>query len=85
MCVLVGSKKNSSSQGDKALSEFTLLDESIMSEERLAFEKFNRHKQPLDEFFMKETATVSYTNLLPILKLVLLLSHGQAKQCGKMF
>ena len=52
--------------------------ESSMSEERLAFEKFNRHKQPLDEFFMKQTAIVSYTYLLPILKLVLLLSHGQA-------
>ena len=49
-----------------------------MLEKRLAFEKFNRHEQRLDEFFMKQTGIVSYTNLLPILKLVLVLSHGQA-------
>ena len=49
-----------------------------MSEKRLAFEKFNRHEQQLDEFFMKQTGIVSYTNLLLILKLVLVLSHGQA-------
>ena len=35
----------SSSQGDKALSEFTSFHESSMSEKRLAFEKFNRHEQ----------------------------------------
>ena len=78
MCALVGSKIVSSCQGDKALSEFTSFHESSMSEKRLAFEKFNRHEQRLDEFFMKQTGIVSYTNLLPILKLVLVLSHGQA-------
>ena len=78
VCALVGSKIISSSQGDKALSEFTSFHESSMSEKRLAFEKFNRHEQRLDEFFMKQTGIVSYTNLLPILKLVLVLSHGQA-------
>ena len=77
VCALVGSKIISSSQGDKALSEFTSFHESSMSEKRLAFEKFNRHEQRLDEFFMKQTGIVSYTNLLPILKLVLMLSHGQ--------
>ena len=49
-----------------------------MSEKRLAFEKFNRHEQRSDKFFIKQTGIVSYTNLLPILKLVLVLSHGQA-------
>ena len=78
MSAFVGSKIISSSQGDKALSEFTSFHESSMSEKRLAFEKFNRHEQRLDEFFMKQTGIVSYTNLLPILKLVLVLSHGQA-------
>ena len=78
MSAFVGSKIISSSQGDKALSEFTSFHESSMSEKRLAFEKFNRHEQQLDEFFMKQTGIVSYTNLLLILKLVLVLSHGQA-------
>ena len=32
----------------------------------------------MDKFFIKQTGIVSYTNLLPILKLVLVLSHGQA-------
>ena len=45
VCALVGSKIISSSQGDKALSEFTSFHESSMSEKRLAFEKFNRHEQ----------------------------------------
>ena len=49
-----------------------------MSEKRLAFERFNRHEQRLDEFFMKQTGIVSYRNLLSILKLLLVLSHGQA-------
>ena len=53
-----------------------------MSEKRLAFERFNRHEQRLDEFFMKQTGIVSYTNLLLILKLVLVLSHGQANLEG---
>ena len=78
MCALVGSKIISSSQGDKALSEFTSFHESSMSEKRLAFEKFDRHEQRLYEFFLKQTGIVSYTNLLSILKLVLVLSHGQA-------
>ena len=77
VCALVGSKIISSSQGDKALSEFTSFHESRMSKKRLAFEKFNTHEQRLDEFFTKQTGNVSYTNLLPILKLVLVLSHGQ--------
>ena len=79
MCALVGSKIVSSCQGDKALSEFTSFHESSMSEKRLAFEKFNRHEQRLDEFFMKQTRIVRYTaNLLPILKFVLVLNDGQA-------
>ena len=45
VCVLVGSKIISSSQGDKALPEFTWFQKSSMSEKRLAFEKFNRHEQ----------------------------------------
>ena len=53
-----------------------------MLEKRLAYEKFNRHEQQLDEFFMKQTGIVSYTNLLLILKLVLVLSHGQANLEG---
>ena len=65
VCALVGSKIISS-QGDKALSEFTSFHESSMSEKRFAFEKLNRHEQRLDEFFMKQTGIVSYTNLLPI-------------------
>ena len=76
VCALVGSKIISSSQGDKALSEFTSFHESSMSEKRLAFEKFNRHEQRSDKLFMKQTGVISYTNLLPILKLVLVLSHG---------
>ena len=78
VCALVGSKIISSSQGDKALSEFTSFHESSMSEKRLVFEKFNRHDQRLGEFFMKQTGIVSYTNVLPNLKLVLVLSHVQA-------
>ena len=38
MSAFVGSKIISSSQGDKALSEFTSFHESSMSEKRLAFE-----------------------------------------------
>ena len=78
MSAFVGSKIISSSQGDKALSEFASFHESSMSEKRLAFEKFDRHEQRLYEFFLKQTGIVSYTNLLSILKLVLVLSHGQA-------
>ena len=78
VCALVGSKIISSSQGDKALSEFTSFHESSMSEKRLAFEKFDRHEQRLYEFFLKQTGIVSYTSLLSILKLVLVLSHSQA-------
>ena len=76
-CAL-GSNIISSSQGDKALLEFTSFHGSSMLEKRLAFEKFNRYEQRLDEFFMKQTGIVSYTNQLSILKLVLVLSHGQA-------
>ena len=78
VCALVGSKIISSSQGDNVVSEFTSFHEFSISEKRLAFEKFNRHEQRLDKFFMKQTGIVGYTNMLPILKLVVVLSHGQA-------
>ena len=39
---------------------------------------FWKIQQRLDEFFKEQTGIVSYTNLLPILKLVLVLSYGQA-------
>ena len=77
MRVLVGLKIMPSTQADKALSEFTSFHESCMSEKRSDFEKFKRHKDRLDDFFMK-TEIGSYKNLLSILKLVLVLSHGQA-------
>ena len=48
-----------------------------MSEKRSDFEKFKRHKDRLDDFFMKAEIG-SYKNLFSILKLVLELSHGQA-------
>ena len=77
MRVLVGLKIVPSTQADKALSEFTSFHESCMSEKRSDFEKFKRHKDRLDDFFMK-TEIGSYKNLFSILKLVLVLSHGQA-------
>ena len=78
MCFLVGSKIVSTDQADKALSVFSSFYESCMSERKFAFKAFDRSKQRLDEFFMKKTDVGSYKNLLPILKLVLVLSHGQA-------
>ena len=77
MRVLVGLKIVPSTQADKALSEFTSFHESCMSEKRSDFEKFKRHKDRLDDFFMK-TEIGSCKNLFSILKLVLVLSHGQA-------
>ena len=77
MHVLVGLKIVPSTQVDKALSEFTSFHESCMSEKRYDFEKFKQHKDRLDDFFMK-TEIGSYKNLFSILKLLLVLSHGQA-------
>ena len=77
MRVLVGLKIVPSTQADKALSEFTSFHESCMSEKRSDFEKFKRHKDRLDDFFMK-IEIGSYKNLFSILKLVLVLSRGQA-------
>ena len=77
MRVLVGLKIVPSTQADKALSEFTSFHESCMSEKRSDFEKFKRHKDRLDDFFMK-TEIGSCKNLFSILKLVLVLSRGQA-------
>ena len=74
MRVLVGLKIVPSTHADKALSEFNSFHESCMSEKRSDFEKFKRHKDRLDDFFMK-TEIGSYKNLF---KLVLVLSHGQA-------
>ena len=74
VCALVGPKIISSFQGDKALSEFTLFHES-RCQKKIGFWKI---QQRLDEFFKEQTGIVSYTNLLPILKLVLVLSYGQA-------
>ena len=46
----------------------------------LAYQKkigFWKIQQRFDEFSKEQTGIVRYTNLLPILKLVLVLSHGQ--------
>jgi len=78
MCSLVGSKIVTSDQADKALSEFSLFHKSAMSERKIVFQVFDRAEERLDEFFIKKTDILGYKNLLPILKLVLVLSHGQA-------
>ena len=67
-----------SSQADLALSEFSSFYYTNLRERKTSFESFQKERDRLDDFYVKETNICNYEILSSVSKLVLVLSHGQA-------
>ena len=67
-----------SSQADQALSEFSSFYHTSLRERKTSFESFQKERDRLNDFYVKETDISNYKNLSSVFKLVLVLSHGQA-------
>ena len=66
-----------SSQADQALSEFSSFYHTSFRERKTSFEFFQKERDSLDDFYVKETDISNYKNLSSVFKLVLVFSHGQ--------
>ena len=67
-----------SSQADLALSEFSSFYYTGLRERKTSFESFQKERDRLDDFCVKETNICNHEILSSVSKLVLVLSHGQA-------
>ena len=74
---LVHLKMICSSQADQALSEFSSFYHTSLRERKTSFESFQKERDRLDDFYVKETDISNYKNLSSVFKFVLVLSHGQ--------
>ena len=66
------------SQADLALYEFSSFYYTSLRERKTSFESFQKERDRLDDFYIKETSIYNYKILSSVFKLVLVLSHGQA-------
>ena len=67
-----------SSQADLAFSEFSSFYRTSLIERKTSFKSFQKERDRLDDFYVKETNMCNCEILSSLFKLVLVLSHGQA-------
>ena len=77
--ILVGLKKVTSEMAMKAKQEYSKFLTHVVKRNTKSFNEFEKSKNRLDSFLWKYMGSgSSYKSIWPIVKIILVLSHGQA-------
>lgn len=75
---LLKTKQVKENECDDMVQEYSSFLDSIPAIGRDKFEEFNKNKQSVDEFFRDVMSSTQFVKLYELVKVLLLLSHGQA-------